>query len=439
MFSDLLKFISIQSVSTDSKRFPEILKAAEFLETKLKKLGFSVKFYQKPKTPPLVVATRIISTQTKTIGIYAHYDVQPEDPADEWESPPFLLTKRGKKLYGRGVADDKGHVIQIINATKHLIEQKELKNNLVLLFEGEEESGSVNFEEYVKEAKETLSKVDVFYVFDMGMFATGIPQIEYGLRGLIDFELLLQTGIRDLHSGSYGNRVLNPANVLADLFSQMKDGATNKVLIPGFYDKVRSLDKKERLLLGGAERSGTAQKEEAGVFAVVDLDKIQPSLSAKILPSLDINGIISGYTGEGSKTIIPKEARVKFSVRLVEYQDPDATRSLITNFIKKHLPEGVKYSIKIYSQAAFFYTDVNNEYIQKTAKILAKVFKNATRFNRSGGSVPAAELVQRIFKKPVVLTGFISPDSHIHSPDENIDAEMFSKGTRAIEEILVNI
>lgn len=429
----LSDFISIQSVSTDSKRLSEILQAVEFLTKNLKSMGFEIKLLKKNTAPPLILATKSISKKGKTIGIYGHYDVQPEDPVDEWATPPFKLTVKNGKIFGRGVADNKGHVIQNIISIKHLIEINKLNNNIVLIFEGEEECGSSNFEKYVAKTKEILKKVDVFYLLDAGMYEKNMPQIFYGLRGLVYFELDVNIGSKDLHSGIYGNRVLNPAQVLADLFATMKESSTGKILIPGFYDKVKKISEKERQFLKQVARSGEGQKEEAGVYKVISQDARQPYISSKVYPSLDINGIISGYVGEGQKTIIPKSAKVKFSTRLVENQSPDETEKLVYRFIKNNITDGVKWNLSVLSKDAPFYTDFENEYVKKTANIFEDIFGNKTRFNRSGGSIPAAEILQRIYKKPIIVTGFTLPDDNIHSPNENFDEEMLFKGIQALE------
>ena len=431
LFSD---FVKIQSVSTDKNRFSEIEKAVSFLKNFLLSLGFSVKILEKEKAPPLILATLIKDEKAKTIGIYGHYDVQPEDPVSEWKKPPFLLKEKEGKFFGRGVADNKGHIVENLFAIKYLIEEKRLKNNIVFILEGEEEVGSVHFEDYVKEAKDVLSKVDVFYLTDTGMHQKNIPQIFYGLRGIVYFELIVKIGKRDLHSGVYGNRVYNPINVLADLIAKIKDIKTGKILIPKFYEKLRKIEKDELLLLKKTLKSNEEEKKEAGVFGLTEIEGFS-SLSSKIFPSFDCHGIISGFIGEGQKTVIPKEAKVKFSFRLVEYQDPKKIEAQVFDFVKENLPKEVKWELKCLSKSAPFYTDVKNEWVKKTAKILKDIFGNEVVLNRSGGSIPAAEIFQRLYKKPIILTGFTLPDDNIHAPNENFDSEMFFLGIKALERI----
>ncbi len=391
----LSDFVNIQSISSDPSRYSEILKAVEFLKKEIRSLGFEIKTYRKGSCPPLIIAKKIVSPNTKTLGIYAHYDIQPEDPVEQWDSPPFKLTARRGKFFGRGVADDKGHIIQTIIAIKKLIEIKKLRNNVVLILEGEEEVGSQNFEYLINLAKKDLENIDVFYVLDMGMETSDQPEIFYGLKGLIGFGIEVRTNKQDLHSGVYGNKANNPIQILAELFSKIKDSRTNKILIPHFYDKVKF----------------------------------------SLHPSFDIHGITGGYSGEGVKTIIPAVASAKFSFRLVENQTPDEIEKLVLDFIKDNLQKGIEYTLKTSGKLDPFRTDINNKFVKKTDEIFSDIFGKKTKFSRSGGSIGAAATLSRLFKKPLILTGFTLSDCNIHAPNENIDQEMFEKGIVSLEKI----
>lgn len=430
----LSDFISIQSVSADKSRHSEILKAVEFLEKEIKDLGFEVKTYQKNNCPPLIVAKKIISSDYKTIGVYAHYDVQPEDPVEKWDSPPFELTSKNGKFYGRGVADDKGHIIQTLIAIRRLVETRHAssrqKNNIVLVFEGEEENASGNFEKLISQEKKNLDDVDIFYVLDMGMKARNVPQIFYGLRGIITGELTVKIGKTDLHSGVYGNRVLNPVQVIAELLTKIKDGKTNEIKIPGFNDSVKKISQKETELLREFLLDDKEEKKNAGVNGFIG-----DPLSSKVLPSFEVNGMVSGYTGQGTKTIIPNEATLKFSIRLVPNQKAREIRKITEDFIKRNLPKETSFTLEISDGGDPFYTSFENKFVKKTAEILTNVFNNKTYFNRSGGSIAAAEILQRLFNKPIILTGFTLPDENIHAPNENIDEETFFKGIVSLEKI----
>lgn len=429
----LSDFVSIQSVSADPKRRKEITKAVDLLTGELRKMKFEVRVIKKNNAPPLLYAIRHSKKAGKTIGIYAHYDVQPEDPEKEWKTPPFTLTVQNGKIYGRGVADDKGHVIQNISAIGELITANKLTHNVVFVLEGEEEVGSLHFEEMIQKVEKDLSKVDVFYVTDVGMHKKSVPQIMYALRGLVYFEIKLWVGERDLHSGIYGNAVLNPILVLSTLFSQIKDAQSGRILIDHFYDDAKKIGEKERELLKKTYIDNKELQKEAQTFTIIETNREKGYLSPKIHPSFDVHGITSGYTGEGAKTVIPKEIKAKFSFRLVENQNPDTIERLVKNYIEKTLPKGVKYTLKTVAKFVPFYTDVDNSYVKKTAGQLKKLFKNETIYNRTGGSIGAAEVLQRHFGKPVILFGFTLPDEKAHSSNENFDEEMFWKGIEALK------
>jgi len=411
IFQQLERFIAIESVSTQKNRFSQILKSVDFIKENLKDLGFVVDIYQKNGFPPLIIAKKIVSPRAKTYGFYAHYDVQPEDPVEAWQTLPFKLVLRNGKFYGRGVADDKGHLIILIEAVKNLVENKEnLKNNLVFIFEGEEEIGSAHFEELVKKDK-FLKKVDGFYVVDMGLKRKDQPQLFYGLRGICEFELEVKVSEYDLHSGVYGNLVENPVQIIAHLLAKIKD-EKGRIKIPGFYQKVMKVSKKEKDLLSKSGR-----------------------YEGKIYPSFDVNGIVSGYIQDGVKTIIPSKALVKFSFRLVPNQDFKKIEKIVVDFIKKNLSKNLKYQIKTFYGSNPFYTSLDNDLVKKTSVILKDIFGKEVVFNRSGGSVPAAEILSRLFKKPVVLLGFTLPDCNLHAPQENFDEECFYKGIKTMEKI----
>lgn len=433
----LSDFVGIESVATDRKRFKEVLKAVDFLKNTLEEMDFEVKIIDQDKASPLVVAQKIIAKNAKTIGIYGHYDVQPEDPVDEWQTKPFELILKNGKFYGRGVADNKGHIVQNLVSIKYLSDTNTLKNNIIFVFEGEEEAGSSNFEKLCHKAKDILEGVDVFYVTDMGMHEKNQPQIFYALRGNNYYELTVRIGKSDLHSGVYGNQVYNPINVLADLIAKIKNVHTNKILIPHFYDQARSPDEEEMNLLKKTIKDDKKVIKEAKVYQLRP-GKIPSSLVSKIYPSFDVHGIVGGYIGEGGKTIIPRMAMVKFSFRLVENQKAEMIDQLVKKFVADNLPKGVKFELKTLGIGEPFYTDINNTYIKKTSQAMSQVFGKKTLINRSGGSIHAAEILQRLFKKPIILTGFTLPDNNIHAPNENFDEETFWKGIEALKEIYKN-
>lgn len=441
MLSD---FIAIESVSTDTSRKAHMVGAAEFLARELRGLGFTVLLRQINDSAPFVIATLSQPGASETIGIYGHYDVQPEDPVVEWESPPFSLTLAKGKWYGRGVADDKGHIIQNLVALRELIAAKKLNRNIVCFFEGEEESGNKNLEAVLEgEDKDIFKRVDAWFVVDMGLSGSIEPQIFNGLRGIVYFELRIETGSRDTHSGVFGNRIYNPAQLLSELVASMKDSPTGRVKIPHFYEDIiplgtqeyRSLveqsDTEEDLL----KRSGTyVLPTHWGPFHGLPAN-IPLALTSKLLPSLDIHGITSGYTDEGVKTVIPHRAMVKFSCRIVPGQRPERIASLIQEHIKQNLSPGVKYKLEIMESSEAFYTSIDDPWTLHTATKLEETFGKKTQFGRSGGSIPVARALQNHFGKPIVLTGFTLPDCNLHAPNENVDEKMFWKGIEALKRI----
>lgn len=431
----LRDFIAIPSISTQAAHSHDMGKAVNFLSDQLKKIGFTIDIQRKTDAHPLLIASYQVGPEAKTIGIYGHYDVQPPEPLADWQSPPFELALTKGSYVARGVADDKGHIVQNIAAVASLISEKKLTKNIVFILEGEEEVGSANFEAYIASLIDVLARCDAFYITDVGMHAKNFPQIFYALRGLVYFELEITTGTKDLHSGVYGNRVHNATQVAMYLLTSMKDVNTGKVLVDGFYNDVRALPDKERVLLEKVRRSDEEEKTESGAFTMLSLDDANPALSSKVFPSLDVNGAISGFTEPGQKTVIPHQATVKFSTRLVENQNPAEITRLIRRHIEKYLPTGVQYSLKVLSSDHPFYTELQNEYVTKTTAVLEKTFGHKVVFNRSGGSIPAAEIFQRLFAKPVILTGFTLPNDNIHAPNENFDEDMFWKGIEALKKI----
>lgn len=444
IITELGKFISIKSVSANPKMKSEMDWAVNFLTKKLESLKFKVEIFQKRGSQKILLAVLEIPNASKTIGIYGHYDVQPEDPVGEWNSAPFTLTRENGKLFGRGVADNKGHIIQNISAIENLLARGQLKSSIIFLIEGAEEVGSLGLEGCVVENKKILDTIDVFFLTDVEMYGKNIPQIIYSLRGMVYFDVEVIIGEHDLHSGIYGNAVHNPAQILVDLLAKMKDMQTGEVLIPGFYDDVRKIGDAELQVLKKHSMTDDEFVSKAGAYEATSMRGVPAYFAPKLFPSLDVHGFESGYLGEGPKTIIPSKARVKFSCRLVENQDVKKMGNIIRTFINDYFKEIKKISspqieIKTYPYDNPFYCSIDDLFLQKTAKILSEHFGHKTVFMREGGSLPVASIIQRILKKPVVMTGFVLPDSNIHAPNENFDEEMFWKGIGALEKLYSDI
>ncbi|GIW62859.1 MAG: hypothetical protein KatS3mg090_0685 [Patescibacteria group bacterium] len=441
------KLVEFKSISTSQRYDKDVIDCVSFLKSFFEKefksnLEFCKVVRHKNSKPLLLVKVKSKLRNSKTVGVYGHYDVQPEDPIDEWRTNPFKLVNKNGKFYGRGTADNKGHIVLNIFAVLDLLRSGRNKNNFVFVLEGEEESGNEEgLEKMLRSQKQLLSDIDVFFITDVGMFARNRPQIYYALRGIVCFELEIEVGKRDLHSGVYGNLVLNPAHIISDYIARLKDPFTNKIKIKGFYDDVKRFSDDELQILKKNIKSKRDLINESGLFDLVKINNIDFSLGSKIYPSLDVNGVWSGFVDQGFKTVIPVKAGVKFSCRLVEYQKPKVIEDLVLDFTERYFNKhkGVQYKIRKLASAEPFYTDYKNEFIQHTANLLEKSFKNSVVYNRSGGSIPAAEIFQRIFSKPIVLTGFTLPDDNIHSPNENFDEEMFWKGLDSLIQIYEKI
>lgn len=438
----LADFIAIESVSTDKNRASAMGQAGEFLVHTLTHMGFEVTAHRIADAPPFIIGAYRVAEAYETMGIYGHYDVQPEDPVDAWHSPPFTLTRRDGKLYGRGVADDKGHIIQNIVALQQLIETKKLNKNIVCFFEGEEESGNKHLNDFLAlDEARVLREPDVWLVTDMGASGSGEPQIWNGLRGIVYFEITIETSNKDAHSGIYGNRVHNPAQLLCDLFARMKDANSGVVRIPHFYDDIIFLTPTEYASLLTQSDSDASLRARSGAhvlpitwgpFPGAPAD-IPLALTSKLLPSLDIHGVWGGYMQDGVKTIIPARASAKFSCRIVAGQKPENIARLVHNFVSAHIPPGVSIKLTQKEGSEAFYTAVDNLWTKRIAGALEHTFNTPVRYNRSGGSIPAAQAFQQKFSKPVILTGFTLPDDNIHAPNENYDEKMFWKGIEALE------
>lgn len=425
----LSQLVKSASISTDPNYRDDCQQTAHLITTTLTDIGFAVTLHQHEKGLPLIVANLQLDSSYPTIGIYSHYDVQPVDPVSEWQSPPFQLTEREGKLFGRGTADNKGHLVQNITAIHSALQAKTLKNNIVFVIEGEEESGSSSFEPLITKLHDQLSPVQTWFVTDLGMADTQTAKIYYALRGLVAFELTVQVADQDLHSGVFGNSVYNPVEVIARLIAPMKDNR-GRVTMPGFLVGQQVISTGEKMQLEGQEQKYSSLTKTANLSTRAIEPKF-PHLSAKIYPSIDVNGIEAGYTGEGFKTIIPSFAKLKFSCRLVEYQQPNRVVKAIREHVARYIPKKVRYTLTHLDSAPPFYSDPEHPTMQRVAKLFTEFYGQPCLLTRSGGSVPAAEVLQRLFKVPVIATGCLR-DFHIHAPNEHIVKEEFLRGIEAL-------
>ncbi|MFN0072308.1 MAG: dipeptidase, partial [Chloroflexota bacterium] len=358
-------------------------------------------------------------------------DVQPVDPIDEWEHPPFSGLVLDNVIYGRGTADDKGQLLMHIKAAEaHFNLTGRLPLNLKYVFEGEEEIGSVHFEQFLTEHREQL-KADVVIVSDTEMFAPDLPAIGYGLRGLCYLEVEVRGPSRDLHSGTYGGAVANPANVLCRLLSELKD-EMGKVTVPGFYDHVRDLTAEERAAFAQLPFNETAFREEIGVPALDGEPEFHPLERLWARPTLDVNGLWGGFTGEGSKTIIPSKATAKLSCRLVPNQDPDQIADLLEDHLQRQSPNSVHITVRRMHGGRPVLTPLSHPAVGAASTSLQRAFGTEPVFTRVGGSIPPVASFQEILGIPSVLMGVALAEDRYHAPNEHFELENFYRGILSV-------
>ena len=436
--NELFELLSIPSISAQSKHKKDMQKAAGWLQKKFKSLGFDSKVLPTKGHP--VVYAEIISPNTNhhtppTILIYGHYDVQSPDPLEEWTTDPFKPEIRSGNIYGRGTADDKGQLYTWIAAIEEMLSQnKQLQVNIKLLIEGEEEVGSENLDEFVAENK-SLLKADICAISDTHALSEAQPMIDYGLRGLVYSQLTIKAFPKDLHSGIYGGNVPNPANILAGIIASLKN-SDHKVTIPGFYDNVRKLDQNERDTLARLDFSEKHIRQETGSRVILGEKEFTVHERAGARPTLDVNGIWGGYTGEGPKTIIPQSASAKISMRIVPNQSSKEIFDKFEAYVKKLTPEGVECTVELLSGGEPILIDTSSKYFKSAEKAYQMVFGKKPVYQLSGGSIPVTATFKDILGIDTILMGYGLPDDGLHSPNEKLSVSMFEKGIRTNLEFL---
>ncbi len=429
--AELCEFLRIPSVSAKSEHKPDIERAARWVAEKLRSAGFKTVQVIPTALHPLVYAESLEAPGKPTVLFYGHYDVQPAEPLDLWTSPAFEPTVRDGNLFGRGTADDKGQVHIHLKAFESLksVDGK-LPINVKVLIEGEEEVGSVSLWDYVQENKEKL-KADALVVSDTSMLAKGVPSITYGLRGLNYYQIELTGPARDLHSGVYGGAVPNPLTILTEVFAKLHD-KDFRVTIPGFYNGVAKVSAAERKALNKLPWKKKEFVEAVGApgYAGEKGYTIVEQLWTR--PTLEINGIWGGYSGEGAKTVIPSRAHAKFSTRLVPNQDPHKVARVVEKHIRKLLPKTVICKFEVLSTGKPWTAPFQAPIFAKAQTALEKGFGKKGVFIREGGSIPFVTQMHDTFKVPCVLIGFGLPDENAHAPDEHLALENYFGGIKAI-------
>lgn len=428
--SELFELLRMPSISADSRYKGDLRKAAEYIADKLKEAGADAVCLEETAGNPIIYGEKIIDSSLPTVLVYGHYDVQPSVPDELWNSPPFEPEVRNGNIYARGACDDKGQMYMHVKAFESMMESGELACNVKFMIEGEEEVGSGNLGPYCRANKEKLA-CDVILISDTGMIANDIPSIDVGLRGLSYVEVEVTGPNIDLHSGVYGGAVPNPINVLCDMISSLHD-ENRHITIEGFYDDVVELSAEERAMMAKTPFSLEEYKQHLEIDDVMGEKGYSTIERTGIRPTLDVNGIWGGYTGEGSKTVLPSKAYAKISMRLVPNQNSDTITELFTRHFKKIAPAGVKVKVTPHHGGNPYVTPVDSDEYRAAAMAMKDSFGKDPVPTRGGGSIPIVALFEEVLEVKTVLMGFGLDSDAIHSPNEKYGLFNFYKGIETI-------
>lgn len=420
-----LQLLSIPSVSTLPENAPDVKRNADWLAGQLRGLGMTRIDVIATPGHPIIYAERI-EPGKPTLLVYGHYDVQPADPLAEWQSEPFNPTIRGENIYARGASDMKGSMMAFIMAAEAFARQGALPVGLKFLLEGEEEIGSNNLPAYIANNRELL-KADAIVNCDGTISGPGLPSISYALRGLAYFELEVRGPRQDLHSGTFGGSIANPAQVLCELISGMHD-ADGRVTLPGFYDTVRTLDKEERAALARLPTTDEQWKSMTGAPDLYGEKEYTTLERVGARPTLEVNGIIGGFTGEGAKTVLPAKALAKISTRLVADQDPAAILGQLRAYVEANAPKTVTWELRELSRGPGAIMSRNSAAMKAAVAALKESFGVEPVFRREGGSVPVVAHMQQELGLDSIMLGFGLPDDNIHGPNEKQHLPTLFKG-----------
>lgn len=428
---ELKEFVSIPSVSTDTAAKADMQKAAEWVADRLRRLDIENVTIFPTKGHAVVYGEYLKAGKDKpTALIYGHYDVQPAEPLELWHTPAFEPTQVGENLFGRGASDMKGQITASLQAIEAIVNTGKLPVNVKFMIEGEEEIGSPNLDDFIKEHADLLS-CDFTLNPDTGMIAPDVPTITYGLRGLAYFELRVYGPSQDLHSGLFGGAVHNPAQVLCELIAGMHD-AQGRVTLPGFYDSVLSLDADERTELARLPMDEQWFQSQTGVPKLYGEAGYTAMERVGARPTLEVNGLLSGFTGEGSKTVLPAYAMAKISMRLVPDQKPGEVHQQLLGYLKAHAPDTIRWEVTQMAGGIASITDRNIPGVKALSQALEETFGVRPVFRREGGSVPVTAQIQEILGAESVLTGFGLPDDNLHAPNEKIHLPTYYRGIEAL-------
>ncbi len=428
---ELKEYLSIPSISALPDYAPEVIRCAEWTADELRRVGLENVRLVETEGYPVVCAEWLHAGEAPTIIFYGHYDVQPVDPLDKWETPPFAATVRSGELYARGAVDDKWQIFMHFKAIEAYIKQKGLLPvNIKLILEGEEEVGSENLDSFLRDHSSEYS-ADVLVISDTPMFDRGVPSLCYGLRGLTYCQIDLRGTTSDLHSGSFGGAVANPAFVLTQLLAQMKD-RSGRIKIPSFYDDVLPLRDEERAEYARLPFNERRFCEELGspkLFGEKGFTTLERMWAR---PTFEVNGLYSGFTEEGAKTVIPAVAMAKVSMRLVPDQNPERVGDLFEAYVRKVAPRTVDVSVTRMHTGKPWMTDFANPFVQAAGRAIERGFGRKPVFNREGGSIPVIASFEERLGLPAVLFGIGLPDENAHAPNEKLDLDNFHRGVISV-------
>lgn len=431
LLARLNDFLTIPSVSTDSSYKDDVQKAAQFVEDYLQEIGFDQTEQLPTNNHPIVYAEyNQAGPDAPTVLFYGHYDVQPVDPIEQWESEPFTPEVRNGRIYARGASDDKGQVFMHLAVFEAFMKTKgALPINVKVCIEGEEEIGSENLYDVLQEKKEKFA-ADFVVISDSGMVAQNQPTILYGLKGFTGIEITVDGPEQDLHSGLYGGAVRNPVMALSHILSTMKN-IDEEITVEGFYDDVEPMTEEERALI--AKVNGEDYTKTTGVTETVSEKGYDAKEHTMARPTFEINGMYGGYQGEGTKTIIPATATAKITCRLVPGQDPEHIQQLLVDHIERVTPTGVQVAVKKEKLSSKAYmVEPDHPLIQKAATCYERAFEKETVFVRMGGSIPVVEWLDAIYGVPIILLGFGTPEDRLHSPNESFPLDSFDQGMKTL-------
>ncbi len=429
--SELYEFLSIPSISAKSEHDADTRRAAQWLADRMGDAGLTSEVLDTPGHPIVLGEWRGAGDGAPTVLIYGHYDVQPPEPLDLWDSPPFEATERDGRIYARGSADDKGQLYMHVKALEaHLTSTGKLPVNVVVIAEGEEEVGSPNLVPFVEANAERLA-CDVVVISDTGMFAEGLPTLLFSLRGLAYYEIVVTGAKSDLHSGEYGGSVTNPGNALAAIIASMHD-EDGRVTLPGFYDDVAEWDDETREQIRSLPYDDEEYRKELEVPALAGEKGYSTLERLWIRPTCDVNGMLTGYTGEGAKTVLPNKAMAKVSFRLVPNQRASKVKKMLEEHLKRVTPKGVTVELIEHHGGRPWKARVEGKFFDAAAEALEEAFGTRPVLAGGGGSIPIVVEFEEKLGAPALMVGFSLPGCNLHAPNEWLPIENYEKGIGAL-------